>query len=301
MSHGFKSVSQYSQVANAGQSWLTQFRKTIPNTATNTSAYFDYSYCSGSPVANFYASSPLVAAQLESNKGIYVPTVTPAKQFMKSVSFMITNSNNQIVTHTRQEVFLLDYLLYYPFIDSDAVGEEQLFDNTVTIPRYDYGNVMVIAQAAASTVGQFTLNYTNENGVSGRVTPINYTSQAGGGGQGVISLTAAGNVYAPFVMLQLGDKGVRSVESITFTAGGGGLIAVVIVKPLFRSYIAQECRRTTTGNLESYGACSEYVSVIQYSNCPEIKDGAVLNLLAAGHAGSMAGCQLCGILETIWN
>ena len=28
---------------------------------------------------------------------------------------------------------LLDYLLYYPFIDLDAAGEEQVFDNTIGI------------------------------------------------------------------------------------------------------------------------------------------------------------------------
>lgn len=301
MSGGFNSIAQYCTAVNSGQTWFTQFRKTIPNTATNPSGYFDYSYCGGTPVANFYASSPLVAAQLERDKGIYVPDASPAKQFMKELRFMITNSNNQILTNARQEVFLLDYLLYYPFIDSDAIGEEQVLDNTIAMPRYEHGKLMVISQASASTVGQFTINYTNQDGVSGRVSPVNFTALAGGGGQAVLASNAAGNSYPPFATLQLGDTGVKSIESITFSVGGGGLIALVLVQPLFRAFITQECRRSTTGNLESYGACDEFVSVIQHSRLPEIKAGAVLNLLTAGHGGSLANCQLSGTLETVWN
>jgi hypothetical protein len=300
VSQGFKSLAEYTAAYENGQTWFTQFRKTIPNTATNPSGYFDYSYCGGTPVANFYASTPLTAARLDADKGIFTPSVSPAKQFMKQLKFMITNSNNQIITHARQEVFLQDYLLYYPFIDSDALGETQVMDNTQTIPRYAAGKVIVVGQAAASTVGQFTINYTNQDGVAGRVSPINYTALGGGGGQCLLS-NFSGAFYFPFVYLQLGDTGVKSIESITFSVGGGGLIALVIVQPLFRAFITQESRRTTTGNLESYGACDEFTSVIHHSRLPEIKDGAVLNLMTAGHAGSLAGCQLSGTLETIWN
>ena len=41
--------------------------------------------------------------------------------------------------------------------------------------------------------------------------------------------SAAGTL--PFVGLQTGDTGVRSIESVTFSVAGGGLVCLVIVKP----------------------------------------------------------------------
>ena len=97
---------------------------------------------------------------------------------------------------------------------------------------------------------------------------------------------------------------MRSIESVTFTAAGGGLMALVIVKPLLKHFVAQECRRTTSSNLESYGSCAEFQSVIHAAGAPQIKDGAVLGFLAAGYAGSLATSILVGdrrnILELIW-
>jgi hypothetical protein len=78
-------------------------------------------------------------------------------------------------------------------------------------------------------------------------------------------------------------------------------MALVIVKPLLMHVVTQECRRTTSGNLESYGACDEFISVIHGAGAPQIKDGAVLGLMAAGYAGSLASSTLVGILETNWN
>jgi hypothetical protein len=106
--------------------------------------------------------------------------------------------------------------------------------------------------------------------------------------------------YHPFCHLQAGDKGVKSIESVTFTAAGGGLMALVIVKPLLTAFVTQEARRTTTGNLESYGACDEFAAVINAAPA-RIIDGAVLNLFACGHGGSLASSFLAGLLETTWN
>jgi len=69
---------------------------------------------------------------------------------------------------------------------------------------------------------------------------------------------------------------------------------------LLTAYTTQECRRTTTGNLESYGACVEFASLI-HNRPQQIKDGAVLDIFASGYAGSLASSVLAGILETTWN
>lgn len=292
---GFATVGDFANADLLGQCWITQFRKAVASAATTTNAWIDYSYFAGSPAANFYASSPSVAAVVEASRGIYVPTVSPMTQHLKSM--MVMTANTTTAVNARQRLVLCDYLLYYPFIDTDAIGEEQLMDNTVPLPRYTSGLVIAVAQSAASTTGQFTFTYTNQDGVAGRVSQNTYTFAVAGGGQ-IVSANGVGASYNPYCTLQLGDTGVRSIESVTFTAAGGGLMALVIVKPLFNGYVTQECR-TTTG--VAYGAANEFMSLIHAAGAPQIKDGAVLNFFAEGTAGSLASSMLVGTLETVWN
>ena len=291
---GFRTVGDFANADLLGQCWITQFRKAVASAATTTNAWIDYSYFAGSPAANFYASSPSVAALVEASRGIYVPTVTPATQHLKSM--MVMTANTTTAVNARQRLILCDYLLYYPFIDTDAIGEEQLMDNTVPLPRYTSWRVIAVAQSAASTIGQFTFTYTNQDGVAGRVSQNTYTFAVAGGGQ-IVSANGTGASYNPYCALQLGDTGVKSIQSVTFTAAGGGLLALVIVKPLFNGYVTQECR-TTTG--VAYGAADEFMSLIHAAGAPQIKDGAVLNFFAEGTAGSLASSMLVGTLETVW-
>ena len=292
---GFSSVGEFAAADERGQCWLTQFRKTVASAATTTNAWIDYSYFAGSPAANFYASSPSVAAVVEASRGIYVPTVAPATQHLQRLNVMTANTATAV--NARQRLILCDYLLYYPFIDTDAVGEQQDMDNTVTLPRYTSGRVIAVAQSAASTVGTFTFTYTNQDGTSGRVSPPISTFAVAGGGQ-VVTANGVGASYNPYCGLAAGDSGVRSIESVTFTAPGGGLMALVIVKPLLNGYVTQECR-TTSG--VAFGAADEFMSIIHAAGAPQIKDGAVLNFFAEGTAGSLASSQLVGTLETLWN
>ena len=297
---GFKNMRQWVDADNSGQYHITGFRKAPSSAATTTSAWTDYSYYSGSPPANFYASSPLEAAQVETNYGIYCPSVSPSKQYLRNLKLMSGASSATSTTNGRQQLVLCDILMYYPFIDTDAVGEQQDMVNGITLPRYDYGQVIAVGQSASSTIGQFTFSYTNQDGTAGQTSQIHNTFVIAAGGQIVASSVGSSASYHPFCSLAAGDSGVQSIESVTFTAGGGGLMALVIVYPVFRAYATQECRRTSSGNLESYGACNEFATMINQRPC-EIKDGAVLSLFACGHGGSLASSFLAGLLETTWN
>lgn len=297
---GFKNLREYADAEDLGQYYVTGFRKAISATNTRTSAWLDYSYFPGAPAANFYASSPLEAAEVDPTRGIRVPSVSPATQWLRDLKLMSAAASATSTTSGRQGVILADLLLYYPFIDTDAVGEQQDLVNAVTIPRYDYGQVVAVGQSTSTTIGQFTFSYTNQDGVAGRTSQNHFTFAAEGAGQVSVGSVGATSSYHPFLSLQAGDYGVKSIQSATFTAGGGGLMALVIVHPLLTAYVTQESRRTTTGNLESYGACNQFASII--NNRPQqIKDGAVLDIFAAGHGGSLATSILAGVLETTWN
>lgn len=295
---GFANVAAWANTPDTGRYHLTTFRKAVASAATVANDFVDYTYFSGNPVANFYASSPLEAAVIEANRGIHVPQVNG--QFLKSITVMSAAASATSTTNQNQRLLLADYLMYYPFIDTDAVGELQELVQTVSIPRYTSGQVMAVAQSASSTVGQFTMTYTNQDGVSGRISNITYTKVVAGGGALVSSTSNVVAGSQPFIQLQAGDTGVSSIQDVTFTAAGGGLMALVIVKPLIHTMVTQECRRTTGGNLESYGAAYQMESVIHRSPI-EIKNGALLGIIGLGNAGSLASSILTGTLETFWS
>jgi hypothetical protein len=294
---GFRNHRAWTDAEIAGQFHITSFRKAVSSTATTTNAWIDYSYFPGSPVANFYASEPLAAAYVESSRGIYVPTVSPKTQWLRNLKLMSAASSGTSTLNGRQQIVLADLLMYYPFIDTDAVGEQQDMIQSVTLPRYTSGNVIAVGQSAASTNGTFTFSYTNQDGTAGRTSQAHTTFAVAGGGQVVASSVGAATSYHPYLSLQAGDYGVRSIESVTFTAGGGGLMALVIVHPLLECFLTQEATRGTS---DSFGACDEFASMIHHRP-RQIVDGAVINLFAAGHAGSLASSILAGMLETTWN
>ncbi len=298
---GFRNVAQWAAAPDAGRYHLTTFRKAVASAATVANDFVDYTYFAGNPPANFYASAPLEAATVELLRGINVPQI--ASQYLKRITVMSAAASATGTTNQNQRLLLADYLLYYPFVDTDAVGEQQDMVQSASLPRYATGagvQIMAVAQSASSTVGTFTVSYTNQAGVPGRTSSPAYTKVVSGGGTLVSSTTNAVDGSQPFIQLQAGDSGVRSIESVTFSAAGGGLLCLALVKPLYHFYSTQECRRTTTGNLESYGAASQFETVL-HGPPVEIKQGAVLGIIGLGNAGSLASSVLTGILETTWS
>lgn len=298
---GFANVSEWASCMDAGRFHITTFRKQVASAATVANDFVDYTYFAGNPVANFYASAPLEAAHIETNKGIHLRDVGDS-QYIKDFCVMTVASSATGTSNQNQRLLLSDYLMYYPFVDTDVIGEQQDMVQTVTLPRYatEGGQIMCVAQSAASTVGTFTLSYTNQDGVPGRTTQVTYTKAVSGGGAIVTSNTNSVAGSLPFVGLQAGDKSVLSVESCTFSAPGGGLMAIVIVQPIMHTKATQECRRTTTGNLESYGAATHMEALI-HMPINEVKRGAVLGVIGLGNAGSLASSILTGVLTTQWS
>ena len=300
---GFRTVREWAAAVDEGRSHVTTFRKAVSSSATVANDFIDYTYFAGNPPANFYASSPLTAAYIEAVRGIQVPTVTPSTMVLHEITVMSAASSATATTNQNQRLLLADYLLYYPFIDTDAIGEQQDMVQAVSLPRYTDGEgvmMMAVGQSAASTVGTFTVSYTNSDGVAGRTSRATFTKAITGGGTLVSSDSNAVAGSQPFINLQAGDSGVRSVESVTFSAAGGGLMAIVLVKPLRNFYSTQECRRTTTGNLESYGAASQFESLI-HAPAVELKPGCVLGIIGLGNAGTLASSILVGALEARWS
>ena len=299
---GFKNITAWANAHERGTRHITTFRKAVASAATVANDFIDYTYFAGNPPANFYASAPLEAAYVERIRGISIPSIGKS-QYLKDFCVMTAAASATSTTNQNQRLMLADYLMYYPFIDTDAVGELQETVPTVSLSRYADGagvQVMAVGQSASSAVGTFTMTYTNSEGVAGRVSQTTYTKVISGGGAVVSSPTNAVAGSQPFIGLQAGDTGVRSIESVTFTSAGGGLMALVLVKPIMHTRATQECRRTTATVFDSFGAATHMEALI-HMPIYEIKDGAVLGVIGLGNAGSLASSILVGVLTTQWS
>jgi hypothetical protein len=189
----------------------------------------------GHPVLNFYAAAPLTAAALSSNnnnRSVYLgPNPGPGKTKHLHTLTVDTSAASNPSTY-----ILADYLLYYPFIDTDS-SDPQTMDNTETLPRYVTGEgvqCFVVTQGGmigANFNSVCTMEYTNSDGVTGRTTtfaligsPVTGTIVCAGNDATAASTTQC----SPFVPLATGDKGIRSIQTITVTTPIGGVCAFVL-------------------------------------------------------------------------
>jgi hypothetical protein len=285
---GFKSFAAFrDSVKSDGKTWTASFRKVVSN-ATVAGAWCDLSYSPGSPPPNFYATEPLVSAILSGNRGIdNGGAVSPNKKYFKRLVVYSPST-----TFQSSSFILCDYLLYYPFIDGDSTETQEL-TNSVSLPRFTSGSgVQAILVAQGSYVGnaQVSITYTNQDGTPGRVSPLFNTNTATFAATLLTGGTIAGG-SGPFIPLQSGDSGIRSVQSITFSSANGGICAIVLVKPI--------CDITLTEVTSVFATPSEQSNFYNEFNGNEIQDGAYLNLLCLPNA-SVSGGVLQGFLTTVW-
>ena len=239
----------------------------------------------GIPTPNFYASEPLVGATLNPMRGInHGDNKSPAAKYVQSLELM-TPSAALVGPY-----FLLDYLLYYPFVDLDSL-ETQEFDNTVAVPRYAGGDgVMAMFVCAAPTTGggSFTYSYINQSGNPAVSPVISYTTAAASISNIVTSQPAVAASMGPFLPLASGDTGIRSVTGVTNIVGTGGLGVLVLVKPLASHAIYE------------INTAHEVEYVRDRPNLPRIYDGAYLGMAVRCSATVAAGI-LVGRLTTVWS
>jgi hypothetical protein len=289
---GFKNIRAYVDAPLSGAEHFTTFRK-VPSQPTTAGNWCDLSMAGGTPVPNYYAASPLEAATLGSldrsvrnyEKGIFHGAdVAPAQKHLRNLCVM-TPTANAVPSYW----YLMDYLLFYPFIDMDSLDTQEMV-NTVTLPRYATGNgvrMMMVNLAPTTGGGQFTVTYTNQAGTAGQVTPLQFCTAATSIAT-LTATTAAPGGFQPFIPLASGDTGVRSVQSVTFTVVNGGLCALVLVKPL----------RSIT--IRDINAPTEKESIREVPDAPRIYDGAYLNLIGMTTTGSIAAGTIAGYAEFVW-
>lgn len=245
------------------------FKALLP-TPIGAGRYIDMSQATGVPKFNAYVGDALTATQMtgSGNNGIY-----PGNFITGSTKHLARWQAQLLGAVVPANLMLLDYLMFYPLIDGDSV-DEQVMDNPVTLPRYSYGQVMLVCTVAGALNGSGTMLYRNQNGVQKSVnfnvlTPGQYTIST------VVALTATD--VTPFIPLAPGDIGVTAIDSITFTSAPGGFFTAVIV-----NVIEDLCIPEAT-------YVTEKQFPMQAGLCPEIKPGAYLNTICKMQAVAQVG------------
>ena len=288
---GFANARAMAAAQEDGRYLYASFRKQ-PTQTTGAGIWFDLSMSPGNPAPNYYigpvgAFTPL---RQSTDGGLrHGGNVAPLgyKKFLRKLMGLSVTA-----TAVPLSCILMDYVGFYPFID-ESVLDVQLLDNTTAVPRYAAGPLQMMPIVVAGQTGgqDFYVTYTNQDGVAGRVSQtVRMTTQAVNGT--VLHSTKANNLggaNGPFIPLQMGDTGVRSVQSVqVLGVGDVGLFTIVLVRPL------------ATFTLRGIDAPTEIDYLLDHSSIPEIADDAYLNLIALPN-GSLSGAAIHGILETTWS
>jgi hypothetical protein len=279
----FAAYKELVEAEEAGKTAYYEWRKNPAVTVTQ-GFWFDMSMAAGYPAPQYYAATPLTATSMSfsSDRGIVHGTAT--SKYLRSTNVWATQNN-----HTPSNMLLLDYLMYYPFID-EGTTDPQTMNNSSTLPRYTDGQgvrIMAITQGARAGSPYFSVSYTNQDGVSGRTTVAHRMNNEAYNGCVATSNRAVGDSANPFLCLQSGDTGVRSIQSVTLATSDVGLFALVLVKPLAQTTIRE------------IGAPNEKDYLLQTGTIPEIQNDAYLNWLINPN-GIFNGSNIQGNLKVMW-
>lgn len=284
---GFRNARDMADAQDAGRYTYSSFRK-MPTQTTGAGIWFDLSMSPGNPAPNYFIGSPNVFVPLaqSTDGGLRHGGNVGTKKHLRKLMALST------VT-TPISGLLLDYLGFYGFVD-ESVTDEQFMDNTVGLTRYANGKGVMLMPVvvAGHTGGQpFTVKYVNQDGVPDRITQTAVMGTQVTNGT-ILHSQQAGTAYVnngPFLTLQAGDTGVRSVQSVTIGGVGDvGLFALVLVKPL------------ATFSLFGNDSATEVDYLVDTPTIPEIQNDAYLNLIVMPN-GQIAGSTLLGTIETTWS
>lgn len=281
---GFRNYGELASAIDAGAVHMAHVRK-IPSQASAANSWVDLSMSSGQPVPNFYAGAPLTATVLNGFKGIFHGDAkAPAKKFLFDIT-ATTPTPALLGTY-----YLLDYVAFYPSIDGDAADDPQDMDNTTPLPRYVDGvglRAMVVATSPMTGGGSFVYSYLNQNGVlkTSRNIPFNTVpTPIATVATGDASVVSSGGLLLP---LNDGDTGIRAIVSTTIIAAAGGLISMVLVRPL----AAFALREVGVGFEEEF--------FTQMPKRAVVEDNAYLGLVVCC-SGSVAAGTLVAGATFIW-
>ena len=197
-------------------------------------------------------------------------------------------------------LLLVDLLGCYARIDGNT-GSAVTLANSLTIPRYTTGaGVMAYSVVAPATTGatahNMLMTYTNQSNAGSRSLPQTVAATASAVNSHIYHSGTAANNVGPFLPLQAGDTGVRSVQSWQQTAANGTASTftnLVLAKPIM------EIQLTTQFLLAERDMLNQFPSLplIQES---EAASNACLSFIAYAGAATPASTNFFGVNRYVW-
>ena len=288
-------IRSYKDLVDAeerGQTFIGGFRKSFNSTANN--CWFDVTSSPGNPLPFYYASSPLYGEQLSQSVNGGIPHNQPVGQLGYKTYLKTIAISPSAAAFSAGPMILMDFLYYYPFIDTGTTDEQFLYQG-LGLPRYvDGKGVQVIAVQMAGLLGTgsptFRFTYTNQDGLF-RTSPTqtcgsgSITGQLATGNNGNVAMP---NSNYPFLTLLPGDTGVREVLSVTFDTPDIGLLAFILVKPLEQIILREN------------GTTGERTPVTDFFDLPVIEDDAYLSMLMNPGFNQLNQSNFIGTIQTVW-
>jgi hypothetical protein len=284
---GFASMDDFiSEVTTNGKFWRQDFNK-LTGVAFTAGRCYDLSLSTGNPIQQLYAGTNLTFTPTSDTdgKGIWHGgNVTPDTKHLVNIGLMST-----VATAVPAIIELVDVLGYYP-LTTNTITTAQTLTNTLTLPRYTDGAGVQAYIVATTTMGagtpNITISYTNQAGVSGRTIPVTVSAVTTAVQGHIVHSDPSAGKYFPFLPLQSGDTGIRSIQSITLSATmTSGSMALVLCKPI------------TSLPLTTAGVMAERNLMTQLPSLPRIYDGANLNMLFFTASATVTGTPFIGYIE----
>ena len=196
-----------------------------------------------------------------------------------------------VATGVPAQLMLVDLQGYYPGINMNVATSQTL----VGTPTLRYANgagvraYLVTNTTTGATAHNLSVSYTNQAGTSGRTLPVAVSCTASSIAPHISHSGTAANNYGPFLPLDSGDTGIRSVQSVQLSAASGaGTASLVLARPLL------------TLPLTAAGVASERDLLNQLPSLPKIEDGACLVWLYFSGAATAASTNFYGAIEVAW-
>lgn len=210
---------------------MQRFQKNAGGSHNNQ--FIDTSFSSGQPAYDARVGVPntFTPAIAQKNDAIWFPPIgADEERYLHKVELW----GSQATFNGPGSVYLFDLLGYYPLIDGDST-EPQVFDNTLTLPRFADGEgvfgVVVNHVAPATGHGFAEIVMTDHAGVQSTIQTSIHNL-----GQNLVctgNQTSATSGWGGIAMaMPPGARGIRSIDQLTYLTPPSGLHCIYLIKPL---------------------------------------------------------------------
>lgn len=290
---GWSSMDDWiSEVTANGKFTRADWNKITGAAAYAAGRWYDLSSLGGTPVGNSFPGTALTWKNCDETTGngtdifgIYNggDVSTDTKHLLNIGAY------SAVATAVPAVLMLVDMQGYFPGINMNSSSLQSL----IGTPSLRYTNgagcraFLRVLSTTGATAHNLSMTYTNQAGTGSRTLPLTVACTASAIVPHITHSGLAANNYGPFLPLQSGDTGIKSIESVQLSAASASAstAALCIVKPI------------ATLPLTTLGVAAERDLMNQLPSLPQIKDGACLTWLYFPGSATAANTNLYGYMD----